>query len=133
MSDQKMYYKNWPEGVPKEVNIPTKNLVDFLEDSVKLYPDNVVTYFMGFELTYSMLLDIVYRVATKLTELGIKKGSNEESYCKENILDYYDIPVDEDDDSWYINLGKTGRKETVVNLSAQLNLTGFLMLLPVYL
>jgi hypothetical protein len=28
------------------------------------------------------------------------------------------------------NLGKKGRKEPVVNLSAQLNLTGFLMLLP---
>jgi len=74
MSDQKIYYKYWPKGVPKEVNIPNKNLVDFLEDSVKLYPNNVVTYFMGFELTYTMLLDIVYRVATKLTELGIKKG-----------------------------------------------------------
>ena len=74
MSDQKIYYKYWPEGVPKKVNIPKKNLVDFLEDSVKLYPNNVVTYFMGFELTYTMLLDIVYRVATKLTEIGIKKG-----------------------------------------------------------
>ncbi len=67
-------YKYWPEGVPKHVDIPKKNLVDFLEDSVKLYPNNVVTYFMGFELTYTMLLDIVYRMATKLTALGIKKG-----------------------------------------------------------
>ena len=74
MSDQKIYYKHWPEGVPKEVDIPNKTLIDFLEDSVKAYPDNIVTYFMGFELTYTMLLDIVYRVATKLTELGIKKG-----------------------------------------------------------
>ena len=74
MSDQKIYYKHWPEGVPKEVDIPNKTLIDFLEDSVKTYPDNIVSYFMGFELTYTMLLDIVYRVATKLTELGIKKG-----------------------------------------------------------
>ncbi len=28
---------------------------------------------MGFELTYKQLLDIVYRVTTKLTELGLKK------------------------------------------------------------
>ena len=60
--------------MPKEIDIPEKTLVDFLEDSVKKYPDNVVTYFMGFELTYTQLLDIVYRVATKLTELGLKKG-----------------------------------------------------------
>ncbi len=74
MSDQKIYYKHWPKSVPKEVNIPNKTLVDFFEDSVKTYPNNVVTYFMGFELTYIQLQDIVYRAATKLTELGIKKG-----------------------------------------------------------
>ena len=74
MSDQKLYYKHWPEGVPKEIDIPETTLVAFLEDSVKTYPDNIVTYFMGFELTYTQLLDIVYRVATKLTELGLKKG-----------------------------------------------------------
>lgn len=74
LSDQKVYLKYWPEGVPKKIEIPNKTLVDFLEDSVKTYPNNVVTYFMGFELTYKQLLDIVYRVATKLTQLGIKKG-----------------------------------------------------------
>jgi len=45
----------------------------------------------------------------RVFELNIKKGSNEDSYSKENILDYYDIPIDEKDSSWYINLGKTGR------------------------
>ena len=74
MSDQKIFYKYWPEGVPKEIDIPDKTLMDFLEDSEKNYPNNSVTYFMGFELTYSKLLDIVYRVATKLNDLGIKKG-----------------------------------------------------------
>ncbi len=75
MSDQKIYYKHWPANVPKEVEIPEDiTLVDFLENSVKKYPDNIVTYFMGFELTYTQMLDIVYRTATKLTELGIKKG-----------------------------------------------------------
>ncbi|MHA1660165.1 MAG: AMP-binding protein [Promethearchaeota archaeon] len=74
MSDKKRYYKNWPSGVKKEVEIPDITLVDSLENSVKNYPDNIVTYFMGFELTYTQLLDIVYRTATKLTELGIKKG-----------------------------------------------------------
>ncbi len=72
--DQKIYYKKWPKGVPKEIEIPKKTLIDFLEDSVKTYPQNIVTYFMGFELTYAQLLDIVYRTATKLHELGLKKG-----------------------------------------------------------
>jgi long-chain acyl-CoA synthetase len=74
MSDQKVYYKNWPKEIPKEVDIPDITLVDSLENTVKKYPNNVATYFMGFELTYSQLLDIVYRTATKLHDLGIKKG-----------------------------------------------------------
>ncbi|TFG19755.1 MAG: long-chain fatty acid--CoA ligase, partial [Promethearchaeota archaeon] len=74
MSDQKIYYKNWPEGVPKEVEIPNISLVDSLENAAKKFPNNIATYFMGFELTYSQLLDIVYRAATKLHELGIRKG-----------------------------------------------------------
>ncbi len=45
----------------------------------------------------------------RVYELGERKASKKESYSKENILDYYDIPVDETDDSWYINLGKTGK------------------------
>ena len=66
MSDQKVYFKNWPEEIPKEVDIPDISLVDSLENTVKKYPNNVATYFMGFELTYSQLLEIVYRTATKL-------------------------------------------------------------------
>ncbi len=45
----------------------------------------------------------------RVFELIAKKGSNKNSYTKDNIIDYYDIPIDEKDDSWYINLGKTGR------------------------
>ena len=75
MSDEKLYLKHYPVGVRPEIPIPDKiSLIGNLEESVKLYPDNVVTYFMGFELTYTQLIDLVYRIATKLTELGIKKG-----------------------------------------------------------
>ena len=74
MSDQKIYLKHWPEGVPREVEIPDKSLIGLFEDSAQKFPDNTLTYFMGFELSYSKIRDIVYRIATKLTELGIKKG-----------------------------------------------------------
>ena len=74
MSDRKIYYNNWPEGVPKEVEIPAITLIDSFENTVKKYPNKIATNFMGFELTYSQLSDIVYRTATKLYELGIRKG-----------------------------------------------------------
>ena len=74
MSDQKIYLKHWPEGVPQEVEIPDKSLIGLFEDSAQKFPDNTLTYFMGFELSYSKIRDIVNRIATKLTELGIKKG-----------------------------------------------------------
>ncbi|TFF69228.1 MAG: long-chain fatty acid--CoA ligase [Promethearchaeota archaeon] len=74
MSDQKIYYKDWPKDVPKTISIPDKTLVDFLEESVKNYPNNAITNFMGFQLSYTQLQDIVYRTATKLHDLGLKKG-----------------------------------------------------------
>ncbi len=74
MSDQKIYYKKWPQGVPRELIIPEKTLVDFVEDSAKEYANNSATHFMGFELTYTQLLDVIYRTATKLHELGLSKG-----------------------------------------------------------
>jgi long-chain acyl-CoA synthetase len=74
MSDQKIYYKKWPEGVPKTIEIPEKTLVDFFEESVEKYPANGMTYYMGFELTYTQMQDLVNRTATKLTDLGITKG-----------------------------------------------------------
>jgi long-chain acyl-CoA synthetase len=74
MSDQKIYYKDWPKNVPKMIDIPNKTLVDFLEESVKKYPNNAITNFMGFHLTYTQLQDIAYRTAKKLNELGLQKG-----------------------------------------------------------
>jgi long-chain acyl-CoA synthetase len=94
MSDQKIYYKHWPEGVPKEVEIPEISLVDSLENTAKKFPDKVATYFMGFELTYKQLLDIVYRAATKLSQLGIKKGETVAIQYTNNpafICNYYAI------------------------------------------
>ena len=74
MSDQKIYYKDWPKNVPKTIDIPDKTLVDFLEESVERYPNQPVSNFMGFQLTYTQLQDIIYRTATKLSEIGLKKG-----------------------------------------------------------
>ena len=45
----------------------------------------------------------------RVFELKSKKIVDEDVFSKDNIIDYYDIPIDEKDDSWYINLGKTGR------------------------
>jgi uncharacterized protein len=45
----------------------------------------------------------------RVFELKTNEIINKDAFSKENIIDYYDIPIDENDDSWYINLGKTGR------------------------
>ncbi len=94
LSSERVFEKYWPKDVPKEVKISNKTLVDFLEDSAKTYPDNIVTWFMGFELTYKQLLDIVYRVATKLTELGVKKGDCVAIHFTNNpsfVVNYYGV------------------------------------------
>jgi len=95
MSDEKLYYKYWPKGVPQRIEIPDDiTLIKFLEDSARTYPNNIVTYFMGFELTYSQLIDIVNRIASKLHELGVKKGDTVAIHFTNNpafISCYYGI------------------------------------------
>lgn len=94
LSDECLYYKHWPDKVPKEIKYEGKTLIDYLEDSVKTYGSNVLTYFMGFELTYKKALDIIYRIATKLAELGITKGDTVAIHFTNNpafITAYYGV------------------------------------------
>ena len=40
LSDECLYYKHWPDKVPKEIKYEGKTLIDYLEDSVKTYGNN---------------------------------------------------------------------------------------------
>ncbi|MFX0102987.1 MAG: long-chain fatty acid--CoA ligase [Candidatus Hodarchaeota archaeon] len=74
MVDRKIFYQFWPEGVPKDVEIPDIPLFEMLRETAKKFPDAIATTYFGVQMTYKQLDDISDRIATKLVELGLNKG-----------------------------------------------------------
>lgn len=65
---------NYPPGVPAQVQISDRLLIDVLEETAQHYPDNIVTDFLGGALTYSQLLERVRKAAALLTAAGVTPG-----------------------------------------------------------
>ncbi|MHA1378527.1 MAG: long-chain-fatty-acid--CoA ligase [Candidatus Helarchaeota archaeon] len=74
MSEEKIWYRYWPEGVPKTINIPKISLDTILKNTAQKYPEATATTYYNVPLSYKTLDKIADIIATKLTDLGIKKG-----------------------------------------------------------
>ena len=89
----KAWYKKWPEEYPKSLEPYYEgNVVDFLEGCAKKYPDRVACDFMGKQLTFGELYDLVNRFATALYDLGIRKGKTVALFlpnCPQFLIAYY--------------------------------------------
>ncbi|MBD3228017.1 MAG: AMP-binding protein [Candidatus Lokiarchaeota archaeon] len=71
----RMWYKHWPEDIPKNIDIPEDMSVDdMLKDTVEKYPDYPAMVFKGREWTYSEFNELVDRFAKGLQDLGLEKG-----------------------------------------------------------
>lgn len=78
------WYRFYDEGVPREVEVPSLRVFDFLTEANKDFPDKVAVKMvlrylpLGLSihasLTYRQLLDEVNRFAAGLHQLGVKKG-----------------------------------------------------------
>lgn len=68
------WYNDWPEGVPKMIDIPDIGLGDLLRDTAKQHPDNKAIIFLDSVMSYRELDEYVDRLATAFDHLGIKKG-----------------------------------------------------------
>ena len=72
---EKLWYKYWPEGVPKNLDIPDNISVDdMLDEQAKNNPEFLAMAFHGKEWTYGWLNDKVNRFAKGLQDLGLQKG-----------------------------------------------------------
>ncbi len=71
---ERIWYKNWPSQVPKCLDYPDSTLADMLRESVEKKEDNLAISFLGASLTYGELWDMVRRLATGLSNLGLAKG-----------------------------------------------------------
>lgn len=79
MSDSNVYGKKiWTEsyaqGVPQHVDFQEILIPQYLERSVKAFPDNPALIFQGYTLTFTQLNDMVCRFAAALKAFDIKKG-----------------------------------------------------------
>ncbi|MBD3350797.1 MAG: AMP-binding protein [Candidatus Lokiarchaeota archaeon] len=74
MSEEKIYYKFWPEDVPKQIKIPEISLDQYLRRAARDHPDAIATTYYGVPLSYKKLDDIADRIATALSNMGLKKG-----------------------------------------------------------
>jgi len=71
----KPWLKFYPEGVPAEVEIPQKSIIEAFDESIEKWgKGRVSTIFYGRKITYGELKDQSDRFATALWELGVRKG-----------------------------------------------------------
>jgi len=68
------WYGDWPQGVPKTIDIPEVGLGDLLRQTAERYPERRAIVFLDSVITYRQLDEYVDRFATALHSLGLKKG-----------------------------------------------------------
>jgi long-chain acyl-CoA synthetase len=71
---EKIWLDNYPQGVPKEIDIPDVSLGQMLEGSAAKYPRNTALVFINNKITYAGLDELANRFAGALKKLGVKKG-----------------------------------------------------------
>lgn len=71
---ERIWLKHYPPEVPAKLNYPDIPITRFLIDAAKDFPDRDAVIFLGKRLTFSQLLDQVYRFANALKSLGVKRG-----------------------------------------------------------
>ncbi|MFA5065642.1 MAG: long-chain fatty acid--CoA ligase [Dehalococcoidia bacterium] len=72
----KPWLKHYADGVPGEIKFEELCIPGFLERSAKRYPDHDAILFKDDKMSYKELKDKVDRLATCLSDFGIKKGDS---------------------------------------------------------
>ncbi|MCJ7596469.1 MAG: long-chain fatty acid--CoA ligase [Desulfobacterales bacterium] len=71
---ERLWYKYWPAQVPKCLDYPDCTLAEFLRESAAKHGSKPAIFFLDAQVTYGQLWDMVQRLATALSRLGLKKG-----------------------------------------------------------
>ena len=71
---EKIWLKNYEPTVPHSIDYPKISLYDMFKQTVERFPNNKAISFMGRELTYQELLELIDTFAAALEGLGVKKG-----------------------------------------------------------
>jgi len=74
MAQEKIWFKSYAAGVPREIDFEKMTLPEALKRSAQIYPDSTALLFMGKHLSYAELDRLVNRFARAFLDLGVKKG-----------------------------------------------------------
>ncbi|MGZ4138266.1 MAG: long-chain-fatty-acid--CoA ligase [Actinomycetota bacterium] len=88
----RIWLKNYPPGVPTALEFHEKPITAFLDESIRLFSNNIATDFEGQTLTYAQLGDAVDKFASVLRDLGVGKGTRVGTLLPnlpQNIITYY--------------------------------------------
>jgi long-chain acyl-CoA synthetase len=72
--DDRPWFKQYDECVPKSIEYPAVPLQFFMEDNARKNPESVCTIFKGARITYKEMDELTDRLAAGLADLGVKKG-----------------------------------------------------------
>ena len=72
--EAKPWLKWYLEGVPKDITVEEKSVVDTFNEVTDKWKDKTAVVFYGRKMSYKELRDQVDRFAAALHDLGIKKG-----------------------------------------------------------
>ena len=73
---KKIWAESYAQGVPQHVDYQDILIHQYLEQSVKAFPDNPALIFQGYTQSFTQLNDMVCRFAAALKKFGIKKGDS---------------------------------------------------------
>ncbi|MCP4670771.1 MAG: long-chain fatty acid--CoA ligase, partial [Desulfobacula sp.] len=74
--ENKIWLNSYEKGVKKSIDFQDILMPQYLEKTVKKFPDTPALIFQGFSLTYKELNEMVARFAAALKGFGIKKGDS---------------------------------------------------------
>lgn len=90
----KPWLKYYSPGVPAEIEVPNISVPQLFEEVVAKYGKKTALIFYGRKITYVELKDSVDRMATALTDLGVKKGDTVALYllnCPQYVISYFAV------------------------------------------
>ncbi len=74
MSFERLWHKNYPPQVPRELDFDRTTMPQALTRSAQKFSENTALIFMGKKINYTTLNSMVHRFAKALKALGVKKG-----------------------------------------------------------
>jgi long-chain acyl-CoA synthetase len=88
----KPWLKYYPEGVPKEVNVPEISVPEIFDQMADKYGGKTALIFYGKKISYRRLKELIHRFAAALADLGVTKGDTVALYllnCPQYVIAYF--------------------------------------------